>query len=166
MDSERKNKVVTAVAALFQKGFSFLSPLFAPAQSLSKPGERLPRRETIAAIISKAINQRTTIRDILEREYAQFLRHEETLSRISALYQSYSIRKMVADPLIEFPLVKFFQLFLGLLLHLSFFLRQLRLFQDLFFHKYRHLCAHGQGDAIRWAGINGFYFRALVCLNY
>jgi hypothetical protein len=42
---------------------------------LSKRGRGFPRRETIAAILSKAANKQVTIEEVLRQEYAQF-RHE------------------------------------------------------------------------------------------
>ncbi len=54
------------------------------------PDRSLPRKGTLAAIFSRAVNKAISIEEVLDRDYAHFLDRQET---IRALYEAYSRRK-------------------------------------------------------------------------
>ncbi len=64
---------------------------------LTDEGLDLPRRETIAAIISKSINQQTPIEDIVAREYSQFFNITDYLGIAASRYEKYKSEHNLVD---------------------------------------------------------------------
>jgi DNA helicase-2/ATP-dependent DNA helicase PcrA len=64
---------------------------------LSKRGRGFPRRETIAAILSKAANKQTTIQEVLRKEYPQFRHEAAVLDKIGKLYTKYKEERLLLD---------------------------------------------------------------------
>jgi DNA helicase-2/ATP-dependent DNA helicase PcrA len=58
---------------------------------------RLPRRETIAAILSKAVNQQVAVADVVSEEYSQFFQFIRELEVIAARYQKYKKERNLVD---------------------------------------------------------------------
>ncbi len=64
---------------------------------LSQRGRGFPRRETIAAILSKAANKQTTIQEVLRQEYPQFRHEAAVLGKIDTLYRKYKEERLLLD---------------------------------------------------------------------
>jgi len=60
-------------------------------------GRGFPRRETIAAVLSKAVNHRTAVKEILKREYPHLLAEEKRLRTIAEGYQAYKKGRGLVD---------------------------------------------------------------------
>lgn len=58
---------------------------------------QLPRRETIAAILSKAVNKQVPIEDVVSEEYPQFFEHISTLAVIASRYEEYKKQRNLVD---------------------------------------------------------------------
>jgi len=64
---------------------------------LAERGRGFPRRQTIAAILSKATNKKVKIKQVLKEEYPQFLREEAHLAKIAKLYKAYKAERRLLD---------------------------------------------------------------------
>lgn len=62
-----------------------------------KKEKRFPRKDTIADIISKAINKDWTIKSVIADEYAHFLENWEDIEKISGRYSAYKKSKSIMD---------------------------------------------------------------------
>lgn len=60
-------------------------------------GRSFPRRETIAAILSKAVNHQVAVKEILKREYPHLLGEEKRLGTIAARYRAYKAERGLVD---------------------------------------------------------------------
>jgi DNA helicase-2/ATP-dependent DNA helicase PcrA len=60
-------------------------------------GRSFPRRETIATILSKAVNNQVGIAEILEREYPHLIAEQEHLGTIAERYQGYKTERGLVD---------------------------------------------------------------------
>ncbi|MGH9319964.1 MAG: ATP-dependent helicase [Vicinamibacteria bacterium] len=58
---------------------------------------RLPRRETIAAILSKAVNSEAAIEDVVSEEFSQFFEHIAHLEIAATRYASYKKERNFVD---------------------------------------------------------------------
>jgi ATP-dependent DNA helicase UvrD/PcrA len=65
--------------------------------ALDEGSPQLPRRETIAAILSKAVNKQAPIEDVVSEEYAQFFEHISTLEVIANRYEQYKRERNLVD---------------------------------------------------------------------
>lgn len=64
---------------------------------LGERGRGFPRRETIAAVLSKAVNQQVSIPEILERDYPHLLDEEQAFSQIGDQYRAYKTERGLVD---------------------------------------------------------------------
>ncbi|MBM3699992.1 MAG: ATP-dependent helicase [Actinobacteria bacterium] len=62
-----------------------------------KNKKRFPRKDTIADIISKAVNKDCRIKDIIRDQYPHFLEHWEAIEKIKASYSDYKLSKSILD---------------------------------------------------------------------
>ena len=76
--------------------FEILSNLRADL-GLGERGRGFPRRETIAAILSKAVNHQVTVREILTREYPHLSGDEKHLATIGQRYRTYKDQRQLVD---------------------------------------------------------------------
>jgi DNA helicase-2/ATP-dependent DNA helicase PcrA len=60
-------------------------------------GSRLPRRETIAGILSKAVNKQSAVADVVAEDYPQFFEHISHLEIIAARYEAYKRERNFVD---------------------------------------------------------------------
>lgn len=63
----------------------------------TEPGLDLPRRETMAGIISKAVNKQALIEDVVSDEYPQFFAISEFLDVAAARYETYKKERNLVD---------------------------------------------------------------------
>lgn len=64
---------------------------------VSERGRSFPRRETIAAMISKVVNQRQPLAKVLEADYEQFAHEEAALARIHDAYTEFKRDRQLVD---------------------------------------------------------------------
>ncbi|MBI4951029.1 MAG: ATP-dependent helicase, partial [Myxococcales bacterium] len=64
---------------------------------LGERGRGFPRRETIAAILSKAVNHQVSVKEILKREYQHLLGDEQHLATIAERYRAYKAARRLVD---------------------------------------------------------------------
>jgi DNA helicase-2/ATP-dependent DNA helicase PcrA len=64
---------------------------------LGERGRGFPRRETIAAILSKAVNHQVTVKEILKREYPHLTGDEKHLATIGERYRAYKAQRQLVD---------------------------------------------------------------------
>jgi len=62
-----------------------------------KNEKRFPRKDTIADIISKAVNKDCQIKDIIRDQYPHFLEHCEAVEKIKSTYSDYKLTKSILD---------------------------------------------------------------------
>ena len=60
-------------------------------------GKGFPRRETIGAILSKAVNRQLDLDEVLAEEYPQFQEHLSALTEIGAKYERYKKERRLVD---------------------------------------------------------------------
>ncbi|MDP2955572.1 MAG: ATP-dependent helicase [Longimicrobiales bacterium] len=60
-------------------------------------GRSFPRRETIAAILSKAVNHRVAVKEILKREYPHLVGEAKRLGMIAERYRAYKSERGMVD---------------------------------------------------------------------
>ncbi len=60
-------------------------------------GRSFPRRETIAAILSKAVSHQLTVKEILKREYPHLLAEEKRLGVVAERYREYKNERGLVD---------------------------------------------------------------------
>jgi DNA helicase-2/ATP-dependent DNA helicase PcrA len=58
---------------------------------------RLPRRETIASVLSRAVNKQAAIADVVAEEYPQFFEHISHLEILAARYEQYKRERNFVD---------------------------------------------------------------------
>lgn len=63
----------------------------------AEPHLRLPRRETVAAILSKAVNKQVPIEDVAAEEYPQFFEVADYLGVAASRYESYKRERNLVD---------------------------------------------------------------------
>lgn len=66
-------------------------------KGFSSFGTRLPRKRTIAEIISKSANKRRTVSDVVRDEYPQFLEQAEIIEHLSSQYVQYKKENNLMD---------------------------------------------------------------------
>ncbi len=71
--------------------------LLRSALGLSEKGRRFPKKDTLLALFSKAVNQGRTLEEILEREYPHFLEHLPEIERLFGEYQRYKREHQLMD---------------------------------------------------------------------
>ena len=76
---------------------------------LTERGRRFPRRETIAAMLSKTVNKQVDLADILQNEYPHFIHELVSLKEIALAYSQYKEEHRFMD--FDDLLVKMVQLF-------------------------------------------------------
>ncbi len=64
---------------------------------LAEKGRRFPKKDTLASLFSKSINQGRSIEEILHREYPHFLEHLPEIERLLAEYQRYKQEHQLMD---------------------------------------------------------------------
>ncbi|QJA06980.1 ATP-dependent helicase [Thermosulfurimonas marina] len=64
---------------------------------LSEKGRRFPKKDTLAALFSKAVNQGRTLAKILEREYPHFFEYLPEIERLFLEYQRYKREHQLMD---------------------------------------------------------------------
>ncbi|RUM89873.1 MAG: ATP-dependent helicase [Thermodesulfatator sp.] len=64
---------------------------------LSEKGRRFPKKETLASLFSKAVNQGRALAEILEKEYPHFGEHLPEIERLFAEYQRYKREHQLMD---------------------------------------------------------------------
>ena len=65
--------------------------------NLAERGRRFPRRETIAAILSKTVNKQAAVEDILQSEYPHFMHETDPLKKVAETYGQYKIDHRFMD---------------------------------------------------------------------
>ena len=71
--------------------------LLRTALGLSEKGRRFPKKETLAAIFSKAVNKGLSLKEVVEEEYPHFLDDLEDMARIFEHYVRYKIEHQLMD---------------------------------------------------------------------
>jgi DNA helicase II / ATP-dependent DNA helicase PcrA len=64
---------------------------------LGERGRGFPRRETIAAMISRAVNQQVPVAQVVETEYPQFAEETALLEEIASRYGTYKAERALVD---------------------------------------------------------------------
>ena len=67
------------------------------ALGLSEKGKRFPKKNTLAALFSKMVNQGRPLEELLEREYPHFLEHLPDIERLFREYQRYKQEHQLMD---------------------------------------------------------------------
>jgi DNA helicase-2/ATP-dependent DNA helicase PcrA len=65
--------------------------------NVAKGSVRFPKRSTLASILSKAVNLRTSIESLVEDEFAQFLEYIPHLERLGTLYSEFKKVNQLMD---------------------------------------------------------------------
>ena len=67
------------------------------ALGLAEKGRRFPKKDTLASIFSKSVNQGRTLEEILEKEYPHLLEHLPDIQRLFSEYQRYKREHQLMD---------------------------------------------------------------------